>query len=329
MRDSLRWGILATGQIAQQFTKDAQLARMDVAAVGSRSLDSAQRFAEEFAIPRAHGSYQELVNDETVDIIYVATPHPWHFENAMMALEAGKHVLVEKPFTLNKPQAEVLRDTARSRELLVTEAMWTRYLPHMVRIREIIASGGLGEVRTVFADHTQRASEDPTHRLNALELGGGALLDLGVYPVSFIWDMLGAPSTVQAAGQLGSTGADTEIAVVMTHSSGAISTCTVSSRAKGPNTAHIVGTEGRIDIHPTWYAASGFTHYNTAGEIIEQYTVPSEGNGMQYQAIAVEQYLSEGILEGDLITINESVEIMGTLDEIRSQVGVRYPTEDS
>lgn len=329
MRDSVSWGILATGHISHNFTTDAKLARLDIAAVGSRSLDSAQRFAKEFEIPRAHGSYQDLVDDEAVDVIYVGTPHPWHFENAMAALEAGKHVLVEKPFTLNKPQAEALREAAKSRGLLVTEAMWTRYLPHMVRIREIIASGGIGEIRTIFADHTQLFNGDPTHRINALELGGGALLDLGIYPISLIWDLLGAPTTVQAAGRLGSTGADTEVAVVMTHTSGAVSTCTSSSRAKGPNTAHILGSEGRIDIHPIWYTASGFTHFNSSGDVVEEFTVPPEGRGMQYQAIALEQYIAEGTLGGELITIDDSVEIMGTLDEIRSQIGVHYPAEDS
>ncbi|GFZ81576.1 hypothetical protein GCM10011359_07570 [Nesterenkonia alkaliphila] len=166
--------------------------------MGSRSQQSAQQFAAEFGIAQAHGSYQELVENDAVDIVYVATPHPMHYEPTMLAIAAGKHVLVEKPFMLNRTQAEQVREAARAKNLLVTEAMWTRYLPHMVRIRQLIASGAIGEVRALFADHAQSFGSDPTHRINALELGGGALLDLGVYPVSFAWDVLGAPN--QCAG---------------------------------------------------------------------------------------------------------------------------------
>ncbi len=245
-----------------------------------------------------------------------------------MALEAGKHALVEKPFTLNRAQAEILRETAMAKGLLVTEAMWTRYLPHMVRIREIIASGAIGEVRALFADHTQLFGEDPAHRINALQLGGGALLDLGVYPVSFAWDILGRPVDVKASGRLGSTGADTEVGVVMTHASGAVSTSLASSRATGPNTAHIVGSEGRIDIDRIWYTSAGFTHYSSAGDVVERHNADAEGRGMHLQAIAAEQYVSAGNFSGELLTLDDSVEIMGTLDEIRRQIGVVYPGEE-
>src|SRR6478735_6619452 len=212
---SLRWGILGPGGIARAFTSDLRTAGLDVVAVGSRRLESAEAFAADFGIPRAHGSYEELVADPDVDIVYIATPHPMHAANALLALEAGKHVLVEKPFTLTAAEAETVRDAAVERGLLAMEAMWTRYLPHMIRIREIVASGALGEIRALSADHTQRISSDPAHRLNALELGGGALLDLGVYPVSFAWDILGEPLTVAASARQGETGADTEIATIM------------------------------------------------------------------------------------------------------------------
>lgn len=321
----MRWGVLATGWIAQQFTADARLAGIDVAAVGSRSQQSASRFAADYSIARDYGSYAELAADDDVDILYVGTPHPMHYEHTMLALEHGKHVLVEKPFMLNRAEAEHVRQTARTKGLLVSEAMWTRYLPHMVRIREILSSGALGEVRTVFADHTNRFTADPTHRINALGLGGGALLDLGVYPISFIWDVLGAPVSVQASARMGETGADTEVAAVMTHSSGALSTSTVSSRGAGPNTAHIVGTAGRIDIDRLWFTASGFTHYD--GAVVERHTPSVEGRGMQFQALAAEEYVAQKTLDGELMTVDDSVEIMGTLDEIRRQIGLTYPGE--
>jgi len=323
----LRWGILATGGIAHAFTSDLQTAGLDVAAVGSRSAESAQRFADEFGIPRAHGSYEELAADPDVDIVYIATPHPAHAENAIAMLDAGKHVLVEKPFTLTAAEAAAVRDAARRNGLLAMEAMWTRYLPHMVRVRGLIADGALGEVRTVFADHTQKITADPTHRLNALELGGGALLDLGIYPLSFAWDILGAPTSVQAAARLAETGADAEVATVMTHGSGALSTTISSSRAAGPNSAHIVGTEARIDIDRVWYTPTTFRLTTPDGTVLEEYVSEVDGRGMQYQALAAERLISEGRVDSDLLPLDESVAIMGTLDDIRAQIGVRYPQE--
>ncbi|MBO3662114.1 Gfo/Idh/MocA family protein [Microbacterium stercoris] len=323
----LRWGILATGGIAHSFARDLRTAGLDLVAVGSRSQESADAFASEFDIPRAHGSYEQLVADPEVDIVYVSTPHPMHAENARLALEAGKHALVEKSFTVNRAEAESLRDLAAEKGLLVMEAMWTRYLPHMTRIHEILDAGTLGEIRTVFADHTQKITSDPSHRLNALPLGGGALLDLGIYPVSFAWDILGEPTTVHAAARLGETGADAEVATLMVHGSGALSTTVSSARGSGPNSAHIVGTEARIDIDRVWYTPTSFTVTAPDGSVIERYESHIEGRGMQYQALAAERFVAEGSLGGRELTIDESVAIMGTLDEIRRQIGVEYPSE--
>lgn len=324
----LRWGILATGGIAHTFTKDLQTAGLTVAAVGSRRLESAQRFADEYGIPRAYGSYEELVADPDVDIVYIATPHPAHAANALLALENGTHVLVEKPFTLTGAEAAAVRDAAAAHGLLAMEAMWTRYLPHMIRIRELVASGALGEIRTVFADHTQQISADPAHRLNALELGGGALLDLGIYPVSFVWDILGAPTTVTATARLGETGADTEVATIFTHAGGALSTTLSSSRAAGPNTAHIVGTDARIDIDRVWYNATSFRLTAPDGTVIESFDSHIEGRGMQYQALAAERLIAAGERDSDILPLDETVAIMAAMDEIRSQIGVHYAGEE-
>ncbi|PCE16001.1 oxidoreductase [Microbacterium sp. SZ1] len=323
----LRWGILATGGIAGAFASDLRTAGLDLVAVGSRSQESADAFAARFDIAHAHPSYEALVADPDIDIVYVSTPHPMHHENAKLALEAGKHVLVEKAFTLNRQEAEDLQRIAAERGLLAMEAMWTRYLPHMVRIREIIEAGTLGEIRAVTADHTQSLPTDPSHRLNDLELGGGALLDLGIYPISFIWDVLGVPTTVTAVGRLIETGADAEVATIMTHEGGAISTSLSSSRAAGPNTASIVGTEARIDIDHVWYTPTTFRVILPDGTVTEEYVSDVAGRGMQYQAMAAERLVRDGILEGDVLPIAESVAIMGTLDEIRAQIGVRYPRE--
>ncbi|MFT4229236.1 MAG: Gfo/Idh/MocA family oxidoreductase [Microbacterium sp.] len=323
----LRWGILATGLIAGGFAADLRVAGRDLVAVGSRDAAHAEAFAARFGIPHAHASYEQLVADPDVDIVYVATPHPFHAEHALLALNAGKHVLVEKPFTLNAAEAALVREAAAARGLLATEAMWTRYLPHMVRIRELVAAGALGELRTLHAEHSQRLSTDPAHRLNALQLGGGALLDLGVYPVSFAWDVLGAPVSIAATARLGETGADTDVAAVFAHASGAISTSLSSSRAAGANTAHIVGTEARIDIDRTWYQPTSFRLVAPDGAVVEEYVTRIDGGGKQFEALAAERLVAEGRVEGDILPIDEIVAIMASLDEIRRQIGVRYPGE--
>jgi len=325
----LRWGILATGGIATAFASDLRTAGLDLVAVGSRSQASADEFARRFDIPRAHGSYAALAEDPEVDIIYVATPHPMHHEDARLALQNGKHVLVEKAFTLNRAEAEDLQRLGAENGLLVMEAMWTRYLPHMVRLREIIAEGTLGEIRSVSADHTQSLPTDPAHRLNDLALDGGALLDLGIYPISFIWDVLGEPVGITATARLIETGADAEVATIMTHADGAISTSLSSSRTVGPNTAVVLGTAARIEIDRIWYTPTSFRVVAADGAVLERYESQVEGRGMQYQALAAEGAVAAGDTAGALLPLPtaESVAIMGTLDEIRRQIGVVYPSE--
>ena len=322
---TLRWGILATGGIAHAFTTDLKGAGLTVAAVGSRAQQSADAFARTFEIPVAHGTYEALAADPGVDAIYIATPHPQHVEAARLALAGGKHVLIEKPITLTQAEAAEIRDLAAANGLVAMEAMWTRYLPMMARIREIIADGTIGDVRAVSADHTQSISTDPAHRLNALDLGGGALLDLGIYPISFAWDILGEPVSIKASARIGETGADTEVATVMTHASGALSTTVSSSRSAGANTAHILGSSARIDIDRTWYNQATFTVTAPDGSVIERYEEKISGRGMQFQALALEKAVTQGV--APLLPVDESAKIMGTLDEVRRQIGARYPGE--
>ena len=321
----LRWGILATGGIAKTFTKDLVLEGFDVRAVASRRLESAQSFAAEFGIPTAHGSYADLAADPNVDIVYIATPHPLHVQPALQMIAAGKHVLVEKAFTVDAAQAREIRDAAAAAGVLALEAMWTRYLPHMVRIREILAEGTLGSVRGLIADHSQRLSDDPAHRINALELGGGALLDLGIYPVSFAWDLFGKPSRVQAAATKKDTGADAEVATIFTYDHGAIASTFSTSMAKGDNRATILGSDATIHIDPVWYAATSFRVVAPDGTVLEEYVSDVPGRGMQYQAFAAERLVAAGDLTGGDLGIEETVEIMETLDEIRAQIDLVYP----
>ena len=327
MTDRLRWGILATGGIAHAFTNDLKLNGFTVQAVGSRSQAAADAFAAEFDIPNAHTGYEALAADPEVDVVYVSTPHPLHAANARLMLEAGKHVLVEKPFTLNAREAREIADLAAERGLLVLEAMWTRYLPHMVRIREIIADGTLGEVRSLIADHTQKLSDDPAHRINALELGGGALLDLGIYPISFSWDLFGAPLTIQSTATFKDTGADAQVATIFGYDGGRVASMLSASHTLGPNTAAVLGTIARIEIDRVWYTPTSFRVVGADGSVLEEFRSEVTGRGMHFQAEAVERLVAEGNLRGDLLTIDDSVAIMGTLDAIREEIGLRYPGE--
>ncbi len=327
MATKTRWGILATGWIAELFVKDLLLTGHAVTAVGSRTQASADRFAKAFGIGTAHGSYEALVADPNVDIIYVATPHPQHAAAAKLALYAGKHVLVEKAFTINAAAAAEIVDLATAKQLVVLEAMWTRFLPHMRRIRAIIAAGTIGEVRSVTADHRQKLPDDPKHRLNALELGGGALLDLGIYPISFVWDMLGRPSSIKATATFRDTGADAQVATIFHYPSGAVATTLSSSDSAGPNRASVVGTKGRIDIDRVWYAPTTFRVYDNENRVFETFDGAVEGRGMQFQAEEAERLIAGGMIAGQIMPPAQSVEIMQLLDDVRAQIGLRYPGE--
>jgi predicted dehydrogenase len=327
MTDAIRWGILATGGIARAFTSDLVLNGFSVQAVGSRSQESADAFAAEYGIPTAHPSYEALVADPDVDIVYISTPHPFHADNAALALNAGKHVLIEKPITLNAREARGIMDLAKAKNLLVLEAMWTRFLPHMIRVREILAAGTLGDVHTLILDHTQDLPDDPEHRINSLALGGGALLDLGIYPISFASDVFGRPETILASASFKDTGADAQVATIFRYPGGQIASTLSASDTKGPNTASILGTEGRIDIDAVWYSPTSFRVLNSSNEVLEEFDSEVRGRGMHFEAAEAEQLIRAGRISGDILSTDESVAIMETLDIIREQIGLRYPGE--
>ena len=327
MAEKIRWGILATGWIADLFVKDLLLTGHSITAVGSRTEESAKRFAKEFGIANAHGSYAALAADPNVDVIYIATPHPHHVAAAKMALHAGKHILVEKPFTINAREAAEIVALAKTKNLVVLEAMWTRFLPHMRRIREIIAARTIGDIRSLIADHTQKLPEDPKHRLNDLALGGGALLDLAIYPISFAWDILGKPAAIKASATFKATGADAQVATIFHYGSGAIATTLSSSDSAGSNRASIAGTKGRIEIDHVWYTPTTFRVYDSSNSVIETFDGAVEGRGMQFQADEAERLIASGVTAGEILPPAQSVEIMQTLDEIRAQIGLKYPSE--
>jgi predicted dehydrogenase len=328
MAAGLRWGILATGGIADVVTEDLLANGFTVTGVGSRSLGKAEQFAARHGIAQAYGSYSGLLAANDVDAVYIATPHTLHAANALAALDAGKHVLLEKPFALNATEANAVVTSARERRLVVLEAMWTRYLPHMIRLREILAAGTLGEVRAVYADHGQKLPSDARHRLQNPNLGGGALLDLGIYPVSFAWQVLGAPEHINALATPTRTGVDAQTAMIFSYPNGAEAVLHTALDAASPNRASVIGTEARVDIDPVWYMPTDFTVYAPDGSTIEHYTTgPVAGSGRHFQAAALERIVEAGQLEGPELPLDETVAIMASLDAVRRQIGLRYPGE--
>jgi predicted dehydrogenase len=317
----VRWGVIGAGRIAATFVDDLQETDSGEAfAVGSRQRESADRFADAHGIPRRHGSYADLVADPEVDAVYVATPHPFHHAAARLALEAGKPTLVEKAFTMNAAQARDLVALARERGVFLMEAMWTRFLPHVVEMRRLIADGALGELVVVTADHGQWFAPDPQNRLFAPELGGGALLDLGVYVVSFASMVLGRPDRVLALVDAAFTGVDGQTSILLGHPGGAQAVLTCTSSAKTATRAAIVGTHARIESDDRFYGPGGFTVVprDGAGEP-QRFDPPSRGRGLWYQAAEVARCLQEGRTESPVMPLDETVAIMETMDAVLAQ----------
>ena len=322
----MKWGILSTGLIADQFTRDVQrLSDHQVVAVGSRTLEKANEFADRFAIKNRHGSYMELFNDPEVDGIYVATHHPLHARDTIAALNAGKPVLCEKPFAMSYAETKAMVDAARSNNLLLMEAMWARYLPHMIRIREIIKSGVLGEIISVRADHGQWFKLDPEFRLFKPELGGGALFDLGIYVVSFASMVLGTPAKVTARSTKAFTGVDGQTTIILEYNSGAQAILTATNLAATPNRALIVGREARIEIDRTFYAPTTFRVINNRDEIIDGWDKKYVGHGLREEAAEFARCLRSGEKESPMMPLNETLSIMKTLDEVKEQIGLSFP----
>jgi predicted dehydrogenase len=318
MAKALRWGVIGTGRIAHTFASDVGLIDEGVVvAVGSRSKESADAFADEFGIRDRHASYEELVNNDDVDVVYVGTPHPMHHDDALLALERSKPVLVEKAFTMNAQEARDLVKVARERDLFMMEAMWTRFLPHVVKIRELIAGDELGHIVTVEADHGQWFEPDPSSRLFAPALGGGALLDLGVYPVSFASMILGAPSRMTALVDPAFSGVDGQASMLFGYESGAQAVLTCTSAARSATRACITGEKARIEIEGAFYAPTSFKLVKRDGDVTN-FEFATRGRGLLYQAVEVARCIAEGVRESPVMPLDETVTIMETMENVLS-----------
>jgi predicted dehydrogenase len=318
-----RWGILGTGGIASTFASDLPLVDgAELAAVGSRSPATATAFAEKHGFARAHGSWEELAADPDVDVVYVATPHAFHQAAAMTCLSAGKAVLCEKPMTLDLATSALLVQEARSRGVFLMEAMWMRCNPAVRRIAELVRDGAIGQVKAVHADFGLQGPFEPTHRLRDPQLGGGALLDLGVYPINLAHLILGAPATLRSWAHLTPEGVDETTGLLLGYDSGAVAALTCSINGASRNAASITGTDGRIDLPPGFFTPQTFTL--TRGASVEVVDVPFEGRGYRFEAEEVQRCLQEGLVESPLMPHATTLEIMGLLDAVREEIGVAY-----
>jgi predicted dehydrogenase len=328
---AIRWGIIGPGGIAHTFAEAVAIGTASqVVAVGSRSAERARDFAEEFGIATAHGSYEELVADDDVDAVYVASPHSAHRDHAMLAIDAGKPVLVEKAFTRNAAEAREVMAAAAARGLLVMEAMWSRFLPHYDVVRHVVETGLIGELVAVFADHGHHLYPAGPARLAQPDLAGGALLDLGVYPVSFADLVLGAPDRVAATATLTDLRVDASTTITVTGAGGAHGVLTCTMAAATPCTAVVAGTEARLELSGAFYGAgAGIRLVSRSNEVVDERPggVPEDVRGFSYEAAEFARCLVAGHRESPLLPHSTTLRVMETMDEVRRQTGVTYPGE--
>jgi predicted dehydrogenase len=322
----LRWGILGPGRIAHRFVREAlhHTAQL-VTAVGSRSAGRAGAFAHEFGIESAHGDYESLVADPDVDVVYIATPHSQHLENALLAIAAGKHVLVEKPLTRNANEARELIAAARAAGLFLMEAMWTNFLPHIIELKSVLDRGEIGDVVGLAADHGQMLNFGPAHRLMNPDLAGGAILDLGVYPISFAHLVLGQPEAITAVGELTETAVDGHASITLSYGSGSYALLDTTLWAATPCLAWIAGDQGRVVVERQFYQPTQF-HISRLDGTTWSFDGRVAG-GFQFQIAEVARRIAVGEAQSPLRTWHATLEVMEIMDTARGQLGVVYPGE--
>lgn len=322
----LRWGVMGPGWIAERFVDSIRRhTRQEVLAVASRDIDRSTTFAGQHGVERPYGSYQELVGDPELDVIYIATPHNAHFPCAKLSLLAGKHTLVEKPIALNANQAGELAGLAAAHDVFFMEALWSMFLPKFDVIRQLLDKGVLGEIRTVIADHGEYFPDE--HRIMRHELAGGPLLDLGTYPISFVNWILGEPTTVQAAGQAHPAGVNGQASAIMTDANGNQGVIHTTLFSTTPTTGVIAGTAATLSIPGPFYEPGDMTLTSAKGAALT-YTEARIGNeGLFYEAAEVARCISGGLLESPLRSLDESLATMRLVDEIRRQIGIVFNEE--
>jgi predicted dehydrogenase len=327
---AIRWGIMAPGRIAHAFARAVSVGTASkVVAVGSRSLERAQAFADTHGVAAAYGSYEEVAADPDVDAVYIASPHSGHLEHALIAIGRGKPVLVEKPFTRSAAEARQVFDAAAARGVFAMEAMWSRCLPQYDVVRQAVEGGLLGDIVSVSADHGQPLYPDGPRRLSDPALAGGALLDLGVYPLAFADLVLGGFESVTAVGTLTAEGVDSTASILLAGASGASGLVATTMLAHTPCTATVVGTRANILLDPTFYQPTTVRLLSRTGEVLDvrDESLPEHVHGFSYEAAEVAWCLAEGKPESGLVPRAATLRVMGVMDEARRQIGVVYPGE--
>lgn len=328
MSDKIRWGLIGLGWISGKFAKGlAYVPDAEVYAVASRSQEKADAFGAEFGATKCYGSYEDLANDPNVDVAYIGTPNNYHLSQTLLCLNAGKHVLCEKPFAVNAKEAKVMIDCAREKNLFLMDAFWTRYFPAMYKLRELVAEKVIGDVMLVTADFGGRGPVVPEKRHFNPDLAGGAMLDVGSYCIQFASMIYGKPPTdIVSQVAIGETGVDELSVLVFKYSDYEMATLTSAIRLTTPHEARVMGTEGYIAI-PNFWHPSELTVVRS-GQAPELLRFPYEGEGFQFEAIEVGECLRAGLTESPVYPLDETLTIMETMDRIRADWGLRYPFED-
>ncbi|HEY4937087.1 MAG TPA: Gfo/Idh/MocA family oxidoreductase [Puia sp.] len=327
----IRWGILGCGRIARKFAADlALVADAKLIALGARQLANAQEFAKEFPAPHVHGSYEELVSDPEVDVIYIASPHALHHKHTLLCLNHGKGVLCEKAFALNLREVKEMVDMARTKKVFLMEAIWSKFLPQYQKVQELIAAGELGDIRNVLIDFGFIPQPPVPPRLFDPALGGGSLLDIGIYNVFFALSFLGKPDEIEASMMPAATGVDEQCAMLFKYKNGAMAQLFSSLTSNLGTEADIGGTKSRIRLTSRFYAPSAtieiFTGREESKQIIPVHKEP--GSGYQYEARHVGECLRNGLIESPVMTHADSILLMETLDRIRAAAGIHYAADN-
>jgi predicted dehydrogenase len=325
----IKWGIIGTGRIARAFAEGLQnTSNGQLCAIASRNLNSAIAFAKEWNIQHAFGTYEELAKSDVIDAVYIATPHSSHAENSILCMRNGKAVLCEKPFAVNAKEVEAMITVSKENNILLMEGMWSRFPPLMFKLRDWIKSGKLGIIKALHADFGFLPIErNPKGRLLNLELAGGSLLDLGIYPISLASMILGKPSSMQTLAHIGETGVDEQASWIFKYPGGELAILMSSLQCETRQEAFISGTLGNVRIHKQCWKPQKMTFSETNGDAQETVEMPFTGNGFNYEAESFGNLLLEGAKESSVMPLSESLEIMTQLDQIRQEWGLVYPMD--
>lgn len=330
MTKRYNWAILGCGKIARKFSSDLKLLpNANLYAAASRELERAQAFAAEFGFEKAYGSYEEMVTDPAIDAVYIATPHSFHHEHTMLCLNNKKAVLCEKAFAINQREAEEMIGCAKANNTFLMEAFWTMFQPSFRKAMEILSSGELGKLNMVRSDFAFKGPYDPQKRLYNIALGGGSLLDIGIYPVFAALTALGKPEVIKSMADFSQTGSEESIGMLFKYSGGEMASLFSSFASYSPVQTEYWCEKGYLVLNTRWHAPTSITIAKAGEEVRQLASMHKEGFGYQYEAEHVMQCLDQGKIESDLMTWQLTCDIMETLDRIRKDAGIYFPAHDT